>query len=53
MALQSNARAKDAQVLKDAGEFQDEQKLNAELLNDYIQTTKYSYAYLFSPVENQ
>ena len=38
---------KDAQVLKDAGEIQDEQKLNAELLNDYIQTAKYSYAYLF------
>ena len=38
---------KDAQVLKDAGEFQDENKLNAELLNDYIQTAKYSYAYLF------
>lgn len=44
---------KDAQVLKDAGEFQDENKLNAELLNDYIQTAKYSYAYLFSPAENQ
>ena len=38
---------KDAQVLKDAGEIQNEQKLNAELLNDYIQTAKYSYAYLF------
>uniref|UniRef100_UPI003FEFE0D4 hypothetical protein n=1 Tax=Parasutterella excrementihominis TaxID=487175 RepID=UPI003FEFE0D4 len=33
---------KDAQVLKDAGEIQNEQKLNAELLNDYIQTAKYS-----------
>ena len=38
---------KDAQLLKDAGEFQDEQKLNAQLLNDFIQTAKYSYAYLF------
>ena len=45
--FQGMQRQKSEEILKSAGEYHDEKILARKLINDYLEATKYAYAYLF------